>query len=576
MNRQFAVIGLSCACAMAWTVGCATPDSGRDIALNNTMPTTNAESEFVQLRDAYLREFKPLYIQANQADWTAKTTGSEEAFEAKEAADRRLARLHGNADVYHRLISIRNTGGVSNPLLTRELDVMVMTFLEGQSDPVRKARIVSLETEVEKIFNTHRSAVNGEEISENQVRDILKESGDSDACRAAWTGYMEVGRKTSGQLRELVKLRNESARALGYRDFFQMQLAVQEFDEAEFMRLFDELDRLTAEPFSEVKAEIDAHLAIRFGVEHDALRPWHYGDLFFQDAPETGIDVNDIYKERDLLALAQTYYESLGLACADIIARSDFYEKPGKSPHAFAFDIDRDQDVRMLCNLKDNMYWADTLLHELGHAVYDQYIDPDVPFILHTAAHSLITEGYAMMMGSMAYKSEFLTQVVGLDPTADAPMIAAARRALRASRLLFSRWTQVMLRFEKEMYANPDQDLAALWWELKARYQLLPKPDDASLPGYAAKIHVIAYPVYYHNYEFGDLFASQVMQHMSRHVAPGSDPVQACFFGNKKAGDFMRAAIFKPGRLYPWNTLTKRVTGKPLSAEAFAKQFVSE
>ena len=53
-----------------------------------------------------------------------------------------------------------------------------------------------------------------------------------------------------------------------------------------------------------------------------------------------------------------------------MLARSDLYEKTGKSPHAFCTDIDREGDVRVLANIVPNEYWMGTMLHELGHAVY--------------------------------------------------------------------------------------------------------------------------------------------------------------------------------------------------------------
>ena len=56
--------------------------------------------------------------------------------------------------------------------------------------------------------------------------------------------------------------------------------------------------------------------------------------------------------------------------------RSDLYEKPGKSPHAFCTDIDREGDVRVLANIVPNEYWMGTMLHELGHSVYSQQEHP--------------------------------------------------------------------------------------------------------------------------------------------------------------------------------------------------------
>ena len=50
-----------------------------------------------------------------------------------------------------------------------------------------------------------------------------------------------------------------------------------------------------------------------------------------------------------------------------------------------------------------------------------------------------------------------------------------ARKSLRLEMLVFSRWAQVMYRFEKSMYENPDQDLNKLWWDMVEKYQMTNK-----------------------------------------------------------------------------------------------------
>ena len=37
-----------------------------------------------------------------------------------------------------------------------------------------------------------------------------------------------------------------------------------------------------------------------------------------------------------------------------------------------------------------------------------------------------------------------------------------------------------------------------------------------------------------------------------------------------EAGEYLRGAVFGPGNLYPWNELTRRATGEPLTAKYFA------
>ena len=53
----------------------------------------------------------------------------------------------------------------------------------------------------------------------------------------------------------------------------------------------------------------------------------------------------------------------------------------------------------------------------------------------------------------------------------------AGAKMHRAKLLVFSRWCQVMFRFEKALYENPDQDLNTLWWDLVERYQMVRRPE---------------------------------------------------------------------------------------------------
>lgn len=546
-------------------------------AERSTKSRSTAEAEFCSLRDQYQAKFEPLFIAQSQAWWDAATSGKDEDFARKIEIDKKLVELHSDRATFAQLKALVDGGRVKDPVLRRELDVMYRSFLPGQANPELQNKIVALESEVEQTFNTHRSMVNGQSMTENDVRTVLAETKDSKAAEAAWNGYMEVGIKVNPKLKELVHLRNQVARELGFRDYFAMRLSLQEIDEKELFRIYDELDELTAKPFAEVKGQIDQVMAKRFNVSTGELRPWHFGDLFFQEAP--GIEpvkLDDIYKDVDLLALTKNYYSSLGIETEAILARSDLYEKPGKSPHAFSTNIDRRQNIRVLCNMKSNAYWADTLVHELGHAVYDQYIADDVPFLLREPSHSLTTEGYAMLMGAMIKNQEFLTKGLNLPPTKAGEVGASARRSLRSEKLLFARWSQVMTRFEKGMYGNPDQDLGKLWWDLKAKYQLLPPPaNPTARADYAAKLHIVSSPVYYHSYMLGDLFACQVHEHIARQIVGARDPLSTAFWGSKDAGEYMKREIFGPGSLYAWNELTKRATGERLSAKYFAKQYVN-
>jgi peptidyl-dipeptidase A len=125
--------------------------------------------------------------------------------------------------------------------------------------------------------------------------------------------------------------------------------------------LLNELAAKTDEPFRKAKAEMDAELSARFNVPAGQLMPWHYAEPFFQEAPMIGeYDFDVIFAGKDMEALALRTYEGLGMDVGDILERSDLYEREGKDQHAFCMHVDREGDVRTLCNLKPTLRWMET------------------------------------------------------------------------------------------------------------------------------------------------------------------------------------------------------------------------
>jgi peptidyl-dipeptidase A len=144
---------------------------------------------------------------------------------------------------------------------------------------------------------------------------------------------------------------------------------------------------------------------------------------------------------------------------------------------------------------------------------------------------------------------------------------------MRRDRLLiFSRWAQVMFRFEKELYRDPSQDLNKLWWDLVEKYQLLRRPPDRNAPDYASKIHVVSAPAYYHNYLLGQLFACQLHASIAKDVLNRSDAAEAIYTRDERVGRYLREKLFSQGALRSWNDVTRYATGAELNAKAFAAE----
>jgi peptidyl-dipeptidase A len=290
-------------------------------------------------------------------------------------------------------------------------------------------------------------------------------------------------------------------------------------------------------------------------------------DPFFQEPPErSDLDVDRYFRSKDLEALTRKTYDNMGLEVRDVLARSDLYERPGKSQHAFCLRLGREYlyDVRVLANVRPDSHWMDTMIHEFGHAAYDKHINPKLLYLLRTHAHTSTAEAIALMMGSLADNPVWLSIVAGV-PEAE---LHENRDYLlwrdRTDRLVFVRWALVMFRFEKAFYENPDRDdLNGLWWDLVERLQLVERPPGRDELDWAAKIHVALAPVYYHNYVLGHLTAAQLRHHLEEYVA--GEP----FFMSELVGRYLLEAVFGPGARNGWEDTVLRATGERLNPDYF-------
>jgi peptidyl-dipeptidase A len=519
----------------------------------------------VELLEGKLR---PVETALAEAWWENSTHASPEAGARRERIELERRELLGNPDAFAAIRAAQQQAHGYDPLLARQLDVLHDAFAPHQVPADLRQRLVELEVAVETTFNTFRGEMDGRRVDDNAIADVLRTSDDSRERRAAWEASKQVGGEVADRVRELARLRNEAAQGLGYRDHFALALATGELDEERLFATLDEVDRATADPFAEWKARLDLALADRFGCEADDLRPWHLDDPFFQDPPVSGaVDLDPLFADADVEALTVRTYDGLGLDMRPVLSRSDLYSRDGKSQHAFCIHIDREGDVRVLCNVEPNERWTETMLHEFGHAAYDRELDPSLPWLLRAPAHALTTEGVAMLCGRLAREPRWLTDVAGVaadDVDGLAERLAEARRA---ALLVFARWVLVMTHFERGLYADPEADHDTRWWDLVERFQRVRRPAGRHAPDWAAKIHLTVAPVYYQNYLYGELVASQL--HATLEARAGG------VVSRHEAGRLLVDELFRPGASLRWDHLIERATGEPLTAAHLARQLTT-
>ena len=567
MNRKYLFTSLICAIMMTVLV----------TSCQQTNQNANMEKDLKEFIKSFEDKYVPLYKEANLAYWNAAISGKKEDFDKYNELQNKITEIFSNKENFKKLITIQQSGSIKDSILNRELEVLYLRFLANQVDTAKLNAVNALQNQIEQKYGNFRANVNGKDMTDNEIEDILVKSTNSEELKTAYLAHKKIGTVVDKDIIKLVKMRNEIARELGFKNYHDMSLKLSEQNPEEISTLFDELDKLTKDSFAKEKDRMDEYFAKRYNISKDKLMPWHYQNRFFQEAPKIyNVDLDAYYKDKDLVKLVGDYYRGMNMPIDSMIKKSDLFEKPGKNQHAFCNDMDNEGDVRVLANVVPSEKWMNTLLHEFGHSAYDRYIDnKNLPFILRDPAHTFTTEAIAEMFGRFSSNADWMKDMKVISPEEADKIRDIAFSSLRLQQLVFSRWVQVMYRFEKSMYENPDQDLNKLWWDLVEKYQLLKKPEGRNEPDWASKIHIATFPCYYHNYLLGELLGSQLYYYMTKNILNSEDYKTQSFVNKPEIGKYLIEKVFMPGSRYKWNDMIEKATSEKLTPKYYANQFVN-
>jgi len=515
--------------------------------------------------ESFLQDFVPELEKKsrrlNQVLWIMETTGSKDAAGLKADLDTEYRLLFNDESIYQKLLEWEKNPPES-PELKRQLKILLFSFKENMCPKEILKKIASKEAEVGLAYACFRPKLDGKEISENELREKMKSEEDPSKRKEIWEVSKDIGKELAKPILELVNLRNEGAKALGYSDYFQMQLGLQEVDGKWLMDTLDELATKSDAAYSKVAEKIESELSERFHVSREELGPWAWSEPFCQEDPLDSKVLDDLVKDVDILKSSHSFFHEMGFDVNPILDRSDMYEREGKNQHAFCINIDRRDDIRTLNNVKPSIKWYETVLHELGHAVYEVGFDDKLPWLLRAPPHMIPTEAMALICGRQAYKKHFLENVVK-----DQNLMDKAEESLKRRQLIFSRWVLVMTHFEAELYRDPTQDLNKLWWDLVQRFQKVKAPKNREgAMDWAAKYHIGLAPVYYFSYLLGEMFASGIQKNIEEKT--GKE-----ILNQKEVGEYLRTKLFAPGALLSWDKLIEHTLDEPLSPNAWLEEF---
>ncbi|NJK84875.1 MAG: M2 family metallopeptidase [Bacteroidales bacterium] len=159
-------------------------------------------------------------------------------------------------------------------------------MLVYQFDSVKMNKLIEAEVAMEQKFSTFRAEVNGKKFTDNQIEDILVNSTNSNELKETWEASKQIGAFVADDVKQLVVLRNEIARDLGFTNFHEMSLKSSDQEPEAILALFDELDKMTKGAFDSLKTSMDEKLAKKYRIPVSQLMPWHSQTDFSRKLPK--------------------------------------------------------------------------------------------------------------------------------------------------------------------------------------------------------------------------------------------------------------------------------------------------
>ena len=443
-----------------------------------TLPTIQSQADL--FLSQFVEGWLPLQTAAEEANWSASTDVSEAHTAEQVAKNLELNRFVGAPDVIATVRRLSAHKGELQDLTVRQLEKVRLRAAEA---PGTLPEVVQARAEAEAkqtatqdgfAFIIRREGRDAT-VSANDIDRILVNSRDLDERRTAWETSKTIGQPLRDGLLRLRDLRNKVAQAVGFDDFFALQVADFGMSVPEMIALCDQMIADVHPLYLQLHAWSRRTLAQRYRAEipRDGKIPAHWlPNRWGQNWPSLveGVDMDVPFKGKPkefITEQAERFYVSLGFPQLpkSFWEKSDLYPadpKTGrkKNSHASAWHINLRDDVRSLMSIEPDSRWFTTAHHELGHIYYYiSYSTPAVPYLLRTGANRAFHEGIGDLIGLAAGQRPYLRRV-GLLTTeaerADA-VTFLLDTALDGSSVVFLPWAAgVMTHFERRLLRRQD------------------------------------------------------------------------------------------------------------------------
>jgi len=397
------------------------------------------------------------------------------------------------------------------------------------------AKLVALEEAITREEGNFRYKVGEKQLSRAELSNQVASNPDRQIREQAWKARAQIAPVNSERIRGTINLRNELA--LRYSDtIFSIFLLRRKG--AESQQVFTWFDHLRQETDSDYRKLLNQ---IRRELRLEKIEPW---DLEYYFSSLT----NDFEKSHFVPAqgwlktkqLAENLGYNLDRLPVDMRVADLGFD-------GAAYPIQYGKEIKILANRLTGIRFYDRLLHSTGHALH--YSMMDAPsFLLRANCPEPLDEGLAEFFNTLLYRPEISASLFGLSPE----QAATLAKRYRLKSLFDLREKMADSLFEFEAYAEPSQDLAALYNRIHSQYLGVDLHD---VPVWAYNPMYGSDPIYIQSFVLAHMVARQIQHTVDQRFGPR---------WGTAAGEFLKQKFYSRGAEQSVDDVMQAGTGKPL------------
>ncbi len=408
--------------------------------------------------------------------------------------------------------------------------------------------IVRLRSEMTERIVRFRPRWKGRRVNRADVSEVIRKSPSESDRRKAFYTLEPLHRPFESRLQELATLRNERARALGYRTMSAMRHS--------FDHLTPERVRSFAEAATRLARPHLRELRDRFR-ESTSQSGWHPWDFLY--ARELQAPLPDRwFPRREMISRILRSVQQWGIHTGRMRFRVVYHDNPFGG---LTLAPDPPKDVRILVHPQGGWTRYMILFHEVGHAVQSASIRTPGHLLRwheNIPGFGAYHEGIGGLFEDIPSNVEWLRSM----PRVERERAEEFARQQRDANLIWAAWHACWIRAEQLLYERPDRDPAPVVQRFE---RTVFGYDDYPRRSFVDTFFVDS-PIYAPNYLLAILFGRQLSRTLR-------DLFGEPLWPNPQVGPWLVRNWFAPGSYIDWVPRLKELTGRPFGSEAFAREF---